>query len=158
MGFDHNLYPGEDVDLDIKIRKLGYRLIFTPNAIVYHYRPDNIAKFVNMMKMYGKSASEIFKRHGFARAQSYIPFITIIAGLLLCLIWLWDSSLVFIILGGIFITIMLLFWTGEQSLTLSLRHACLLIITLVSWNIGFLVGLFSSVKRLFKNTVHSISS
>jgi len=37
-GFDSNYYPGEDTKLCLEIKKIGYKIIYSPNVIVYHHR------------------------------------------------------------------------------------------------------------------------
>ena len=54
-GFMESLWPGEDVELDYRIKKKGYRFIFNPAAVVFHYRSADINKFSAMMFRYGKS-------------------------------------------------------------------------------------------------------
>jgi len=43
------LHAGEDLDLSYRIRRLGYRLVYTPNAIVYHQRTDDLQSLLRMM-------------------------------------------------------------------------------------------------------------
>ncbi len=47
-GFDPH-FPvanNEDVDLSYKIARLGYRMVFNPDAIVYHLHPDTMVKYL----------------------------------------------------------------------------------------------------------------
>ncbi|MBN1552489.1 glycosyltransferase, partial [bacterium] len=47
-GFDPH-FPvanNEDVDLSYKIARLGYRMVFNPNAIVFHHHPDNALRYL----------------------------------------------------------------------------------------------------------------
>lgn len=48
-GFLDELWPGEDVELDYRLKKKGYHLICNPGAVVYHYRPKKLAVFLAMM-------------------------------------------------------------------------------------------------------------
>ncbi len=39
-GFDSTFYPGEDTKLCLEIKKLGYKIIYSPQVLVYHHRRD----------------------------------------------------------------------------------------------------------------------
>jgi GT2 family glycosyltransferase/radical SAM superfamily enzyme YgiQ (UPF0313 family)/SAM-dependent methyltransferase len=44
--FDENFQNGfEDVDLCLKVRKLGYRLLYNPNSVVYHLESKTAGRF-----------------------------------------------------------------------------------------------------------------
>ena len=76
-GFDESLFPGEDLDLDLRLRRLGYRLMYNPAAVVQHYRPTSLAGFARMMERYGRfSGGVLTRRHGFFRPISYLPLFT----------------------------------------------------------------------------------
>jgi glycosyltransferase involved in cell wall biosynthesis len=44
-GYEENAYKGnytcEEVDLNFRIRKIGYKLYFQPNAVVHHYKSES---------------------------------------------------------------------------------------------------------------------
>jgi GT2 family glycosyltransferase len=63
-GFDEALWPGEDVDLDHRIRSLGHRLAYTPRAVVEHYRPRDLSGFRRMMRNYGRAQAYLVRKHG----------------------------------------------------------------------------------------------
>ncbi len=74
-GFLESLWPGEDVDLDYRIKKKGYRFIFNPAAVVYHYRSADIKKFSSMMFRYGKSQGFLVRKYGLFRPVQAIPWL-----------------------------------------------------------------------------------
>jgi GT2 family glycosyltransferase len=39
-GFDSTFYPGEDTKLCLEIKKLGFRILYSPDILVYHHRRD----------------------------------------------------------------------------------------------------------------------
>ena len=65
MGFSRPVYEatqgfalpncGEDLELSIRIRKLGYRTGLIPGAFVYHKRKDTLKGFFQQMVWFGKS-------------------------------------------------------------------------------------------------------
>ncbi len=69
--FDEALWPGEDVELDLKITTLGQSLIYNPRAVVFHYRPKNYADFSRMMLRYGACQWYLVRKYGFFRRIQY---------------------------------------------------------------------------------------
>ena len=49
-GFDTTLRTNaEDVEMGLRLRRAGYRLVYTPDAIVYHQRADTLATLAKMI-------------------------------------------------------------------------------------------------------------
>jgi cellulose synthase/poly-beta-1,6-N-acetylglucosamine synthase-like glycosyltransferase len=145
-GFDEQLWPGEDVDLDYKIRREGYRIAYNPNAVVAHHRPKNIRAFLSMMKRYGWSQAYLLRNYGFFRTLQYVPF----AALLLFIGWLFALTynlslgigLAIFGIVGIFMAFIL-----KTGLKQGWDNFVLFMITLVSWHAGFLRGLLGWPRR-----------
>jgi len=72
-GFAEGMWPGEDVDLDIRLRAAGGRLLFVPDATVAHHRPGTLAWFARMMRRYGAAERDLVRRHGRQRPIDYVP-------------------------------------------------------------------------------------
>jgi len=87
-GFDETLWPGEDVELDLRIKKRGYRLLYNPRAVVGHYRPDTYREFARMMRRYGACHRELVTRYGPFRKLHFEPLVLILAvAVALGLLW-----------------------------------------------------------------------
>ncbi|MEM2292164.1 MAG: glycosyltransferase [Nitrososphaerota archaeon] len=50
---DERLDIGEDVEFGCRLRKYGYKVLYIPNAIVYHHRKSNLGKLMRQMFNYG---------------------------------------------------------------------------------------------------------
>lgn len=85
-GLAEDLFPGEDVDLDYRLHKLGYRCHYVPEAVVEHHRPGTREWFAGMMRRYGRAQRALVDRHGRFRPLHYVP-IAAAAGLLLQAFW-----------------------------------------------------------------------
>jgi GT2 family glycosyltransferase len=72
-GFAEGLWPGEDVDLDYRLRQRGYRCYYVPDAVVVHHRPSDPQWFRRMMRRYGRTQRELVRRHGHFRALHWMP-------------------------------------------------------------------------------------
>jgi GT2 family glycosyltransferase len=138
-GFDETLWPGEDVDLDYRIRQRGYKLIFNPGALVRHYRPVTYRGFAHMMRRYGASAWHLFKRYGLFRTLHFEPILTVLGLVLMAAMILWKPWTVFaILLPWPILLLWFLFKTKEFAK--SIRLVVLFVIILINWNWGFFTG------------------
>jgi len=142
-GFLEGLYPGEDIELDYRLKRGGWKLYYNPQAIVYHYRPSNIKSFVSMVYRYGKTSGGVLtKRLGMYRITSYIPLLCL-GMLLFGVIILFLSSDLFIfsaLLSTLLLYIYLLFRLG--GVIRAFQAVFLLLLTSISWNTGFFIGYF----------------
>lgn len=131
-GFDENLWPGEDVDLDYRLKKRGFIFKYNPSAVVYHYRPQSIRELSRMMFRYGITQGILTKRYGFFRPILLFPFllITFLILLFMNFNFLW---------GIVFYYVFILF----KLRCLSLANSVFLIsiLSMFVWNIGFLKGI-----------------
>jgi glycosyltransferase involved in cell wall biosynthesis len=87
-GFRPGLWPGEDVDLDLRLARQGGTFAFVPEALVLHHRPGTLTWFRRMMRRYGAAERELVALHGRARRIDYLPAITVaVAALHLLYLW-----------------------------------------------------------------------
>ncbi len=84
-GFLEGFWPGEDVELDYRLLKSGGKIVFTPQAVVYHYRPADFSAFLRMMERYGWAQGVLVRLHGFFRPIQYLPFVLL--AVLPVLVW-----------------------------------------------------------------------
>lgn len=65
-GFDdfYRLPAGEDLDLGLRLKKMGFNLYYSPEAIVFHYHRDNIASLLRNQKNWTKWNLIAHKRNG----------------------------------------------------------------------------------------------
>lgn len=62
-GFNYKLITVDDEELDYRIRKRGYRILFNPRAVVYHYRKGSWRSFAKMAYSYGIGRMQAVKLH-----------------------------------------------------------------------------------------------
>jgi glycosyltransferase involved in cell wall biosynthesis len=135
-GFDEWLWPGEDVELDRKIVDRGYKLIYNPDAVVFHYRPASLAGFCSMMRRYGASQWPLVRRYGFFRKLHYEPPALALGIVAVAAALYWEQRL----WPMVFLPFVFCFsWFSAKTLSLkkSLKFMMLLLTTLVCWNWGF---------------------
>jgi len=141
-GFCPGLWPGEDVELDWRVTKKGYKLLFNPEAIVYHYRPENLRKYRKMMYDYGKVQAFLVKAYRLFRKIHYLPVflaVLIIGEIILLVKHLFFGLLallcIFFLMWGYFLL-------RKCNFRKSFVFSGLTCFTLFNWNLGFLEGLF----------------
>jgi len=145
--FDENLWPGEDVEIDLKIKKIGYKLYYNPDAIVYHYRPQNIESFSKMMKRYGWAQAYLLRKHGLFRFIQLEPFLLIIS-LFLIIFFLVKNIKIGI---GLLILFSLLTFVWLMIKAKNIRKGFIFITLFIRllyyWNIGFVSYFFVGTNK-----------
>jgi cellulose synthase/poly-beta-1,6-N-acetylglucosamine synthase-like glycosyltransferase len=71
-GFREDLFPGEDVELDQRVRNLGFKITYNPNALVFHHRPENISQWRKVMHAYGRAQGKMLRETGLKRKPQLI--------------------------------------------------------------------------------------
>lgn len=89
-GFREDLWPGEDVEIDLKLRKKMKRITYNPAAIVFHHRPENIHNFKKVMHAYGRAQGKLVRERGAERKIQMlgISILGLQAGLLIAAIFI----------------------------------------------------------------------
>ncbi len=138
-GFDEMLFPSEDVDLDYKIIRNGYRILFNPAAVVAHYRPQSYRSFMRMMYKYGSSQRYLVKQYGLFRTLHYVPGV-LIAGIVLTavLLGLYPAMWPVVLLPPVLVSGW--FFVRARSIRRTAVFTLLFMLTLVCWNAGFIMG------------------
>ncbi len=62
-GFDPDFWCGQDYELDIRLRKAGYKILYTPRTKVYHFKRDSIRSLWHQMYRYGIARAKMVKKH-----------------------------------------------------------------------------------------------
>lgn len=80
-GFDENLRSGEDTDISLRIKELGYSLMMEPKAVVYHYHPVTWRGMINQQIWYGVGGYQMLKKY--KRSMLEVSIDKLINGILL---------------------------------------------------------------------------
>jgi len=62
-GFDPVFWCGQDYELDIRLRKAGYKILYTPKTRVYHFKRDSVRSLWRQMYRYGIARAKMVKKH-----------------------------------------------------------------------------------------------
>ncbi len=148
-GFDESLFPGEDLDLDLRLTRQGWLLLYNPSAAVYHFRPTGLAGFAKMMERYGRfSGGLMTRRHGFFRKICYEPVALLLLTGATLVIWSVNPIAGAAWILGLLLALLFFFRIKTGSTAEALTCTALLFTTLASWNLGFARGFFFPPARV----------
>ncbi len=64
-GFDEDftVYGWEDIELSLRLREMGTRIVYQPRAEAFHYHPTTLASFAERQRQVGLSACCLLEKH-----------------------------------------------------------------------------------------------
>lgn len=155
-GFDETLLTGEDSKLCFDIRKLDKKILYIPEAIVYHYRRNLWQPHLKQVWIYGRDKAYVIKEDfSWDKLYYFIPFCFIsflIFGLILSL---FSSILAWLYLVLLAIYFIIIFSSSlVADLILSPIIFVGIFLTHISYGFGFLYGLIKKRNsgRITKTT------
>jgi GT2 family glycosyltransferase len=94
--FDEKFVKGQDLELNYRITKAGFKLLYSPKIQVVHYRKSHIRSFVKQIYKWAKAKVAIIKKHGFDGLLSHI--------------YLWPAYALAVLAGSIVIFSLIGLW------------------------------------------------
>ena len=61
--FDPAFWCGQDAELDLRLIQQGYKILFTPDTKVYHYKRSTLKALFKQMYRYGIARAKMSKKH-----------------------------------------------------------------------------------------------
>lgn len=61
--FDPSFWCGQDAELDLRLLKEGYKILYTPKTKVYHFKRATIRSLFRQMYRYGIARAKMVKKH-----------------------------------------------------------------------------------------------
>lgn len=61
--FDPLFWCGQDAELDLRLIQKGYKILFTPDTKVYHYKRSTLKSLFKQMYRYGIARANMTKKH-----------------------------------------------------------------------------------------------
>ncbi len=148
-GFSKTLWTAEDVDLDYRLRKNGYSLVFNPRAVVYHYRPGSLKEFAEKMFRYGLAQGVMVRKYGFFRKVHYLFAVSAVLLVLFILSFYLSLKVGFVFFLILFSVIWLYFFVFVRKVSLAFYFLRILVSLIFFWDIGFSVGIIKpDLKKL----------
>jgi cellulose synthase/poly-beta-1,6-N-acetylglucosamine synthase-like glycosyltransferase len=151
-GFREDLLGAEDTDLSFRLANQGYKMVFAPQAIVYHRHPESVLEYARRKAHYGYWRTIVYQRHPHkAIADSRTPQTQKAQiGLLLLLMAIALGS-IFLpglvwLAGGLALLFLLIslpywWWVFGKDLGVGLLAPLLLLVAAASVGAGVIAGL-----------------
>ena len=146
--FNEKLVTCEDEELDYRIKDSGYRILYTPDAEVYHYRRPTWKRFYKQAYKYAIGRMQAIRLHWkMGRWFHYVPpmsiFITILFFIASFLnqIYLW-IILTILIGGGFGIASMSLYLNSKTKMRSLLTFHGLIMTWFLGYGTGMIQGLW----------------
>lgn len=115
LRFDESLLTGEDPEFNFRLRKRGYKLLFSRELWVYHYHPVTLRGVLKKWYNYGKQYPLPFFRHKkmspefFARVF-YFPLL-----LIWVLLSFFNQVFLFVLFVQVFLLFLMYFYIGIKT-------------------------------------------
>jgi GT2 family glycosyltransferase len=61
--FDPKFWCGQDAELDLRLLKKGYKILYTPDTKVYHFKRPTLRSLARQMYRYGIARAMMVKKH-----------------------------------------------------------------------------------------------
>jgi cellulose synthase/poly-beta-1,6-N-acetylglucosamine synthase-like glycosyltransferase len=61
--FDPEFWCGQDAELDLRLIQKGYKILFTPETKVYHFKRSTLKALYRQMYRYGIARAKMIKKH-----------------------------------------------------------------------------------------------
>lgn len=88
-----NIHPGEDPDLSIRLRRLGFRLALIQEAYVYHKRRISYSAFFRQVRKFGLVRPILNRWHPqSARATYWLPTLFILGAIGAVILWIFGNG------------------------------------------------------------------
>ncbi|MEA2054363.1 MAG: glycosyltransferase [Candidatus Thermoplasmatota archaeon] len=146
--FDPNFWCGQDAEFDIRVKKAGYKILYTPETFVYHYKRDTIKDLFKQLYKYGIARTKMAKKYrGALRIFHLFPSLFVIGSLVLGILWLIDVVTTAFILFLILIYLVLCFISTakiSKNPFIIISSVFFYLLIKVSYGLGFIRGLFYS--------------
>lgn len=142
-GFDETINDGEDLELDAKIKDLGYKLYYISGLVVEHKHKTSTKQFMKQMYQFGKARILVGQRHKqFINFHHYGPLILFVISFTPLLI----IPLMMAIVNGVYVA------TNERNILLIFPIIFFSMIFYLSYGLGEIVQILKHT-RLYENMV-----
>ncbi len=147
MPIDETLLTCDDTELNQRLIDKGYKLLYTPDVFVWHYRRPNPKRLFRQMYRYAIGRLQVGKKD-----RRMINSVHIMVGLALpavLVLFIFSSMLFILLLAGYLLLVLIFSIRALQetgSIQVSLLVPVVISIILVAWSTGFMRELIFPLK------------
>lgn len=153
MPIDESLLTCDDTELNQRLIDKGYKLLYTPDVFVWHYRRPNPKRLFRQMYRYAIGRLQVGKKD--RRMINLIHVLTGVSIPLSLIILLISRSLFSVFLFLFYLMLVGYFvkaWMVSRSLQIALRTPAVICIILIAWSLGFMRELVYPMKKNVRET------
>ncbi|CAN0471197.1 unnamed protein product, partial [Phaeothamnion confervicola] len=148
-GFKFNRLA-EDIELSIRMRKLGFNVVLLADAFVYHKRRTSLKQFYHQVSSFGKGRVQVGREHaGEVKLTHWFPAVFLIGLFSPLLLWMISGKLAMMVVilyiiyfAGVFIDS----WRVNKSLSVAFLSIPSAFVQLTGYGSGFLKQIFGLSK------------
>jgi cellulose synthase/poly-beta-1,6-N-acetylglucosamine synthase-like glycosyltransferase len=153
MPTDETLLTCDDVEMNYQLIKQGYKLLYTHDVIVWHYRRDNPKKFWRQIYRYSIGRLQLGKMRKDGINLIHITFGSSIPLFILLIIFSYVLNPIYplFIIGAALIILTIfagLNFYQEKSLKVALNAFLAMAIFILAWSAGFIRELLFPIKKV----------
>lgn len=157
--FDPTIPSGDDAELNLRLKKAGYNLLYTPDTCVYRYKREKVTDFFWQMFNYGRSRMRINQKHSeslnfvYAMPMLFIlylfmfPIVILLNNSVLLTAWVSVLFLYLLLVTGFSVMLSL----RKRNLPLFIVCATLYIVEHFAYGSGLISELVASKTSINKN-------
>jgi succinoglycan biosynthesis protein ExoA len=148
-GFDPKAVGNEDAEFNLRLSRAGYKLLYTPETIVYHHEVSSPSAFLRKMVRYGAGRARTVRKHNWSFKPIYAaPSMAVLFLVLLSLGSLLDGRLFQVLLGLIVAYVVCLLVSGIRLATkIGLVYVPALILAYPMIHFGYGIGFIAGFLR-----------
>jgi len=137
----------EDIELSIRIRKLGFKIALIPEAFVYHKRRTSLLQFFKQVSNFGKGRILVGRKHpGEVKITHWLPAFFLLGLLTIQVLFLFIPAwaiLLSIIYGAYVLLVAVDCFISTGSIQVTLLSIPSVIVQMIGYGYGFLRTIIS---------------
>ena len=151
--FDPEFWCGQDAEFDIRVKKAGYKILYTPETKVYHFKRDTVGGLFKQLYRYGIARAKMIKKHpDTLRIFHLFPSLFILGSIFVAALYFMNIIPLIFVLSLILLYLILCllstFMVTRNPVTIFASVFFYLLIK-ISYGLGFLRGLITGKWHIF---------
>jgi glycosyltransferase involved in cell wall biosynthesis len=136
-----NIHPGEDPDLSLRLKKLGYLTKLIPEAFVYHKRRISWSKFYNQVYKFGLVRPILNNWHKEARRITYwFPWVFTIGLVIALILLVIGYRFLILVYAAYFLLVFMVSLIKNKNLIVSVMAVFAMLVQFIGYGSGFILA------------------
>ena len=158
--FDPEFWCGQDAEFDIRVKKAGYKILYTPQTRVNHFKRDTVKGLFNQLYRYGIARAKMIKKHpDTLKIFHLFPSLFILGVAFIFFLWVFHliSTLLLVYLIVIYVALCFVSTARiSKNPVVIITSVFFYLLIKTSYGLGFLRGIITGKWKLtkFKNIIY----